>query len=253
MNSFSLFAAAILATIITPLAAPTPAFAAAAAATTSEDAIYLRDNLKNAHPGDFIVIAQDNNYTLLHIRKNDNDKMVVEEIAITAARYQQQKLWWKEWVEKGAPGNTSWVVYTINLTNGHINDYYSVTRKAWCEVPQADIFLSKLLMLRLRRLAADERKRVGPPPAIGSPYDWRPFWQPKMVFEGREVANVRFDAWRAIWPRDNSPLSGKQIDVFIPEDNQKYPTYFPYWLQVTGIVGKAKIRIIDAGTGLTSH
>ena len=38
----------------------------------------------------------------------------------------------------------------------------------------------------------------------------------------------------------------------ICQKNQNYPSYFPYWLQVNGVAGKAKIRIIDSGSNLKS-
>ena len=47
-------------------------------------------------------------------------------------------------------------------------------------------------------------------------------------------------------------LSNKTIEIYLPRNSQIYPTYFPYWLQVNGVAGKAKIRIIDSGSRLKS-
>lgn len=223
-----------------------PFFAAA------QETIVLRDNLKKAVVGDFIVVAQDKSYALLHINSRLQNKIVVEEIAITAERFAKLKMGWKRWVESGAPGSSNWVMYIIDLNSGNISDYYSVMRKNWCAVSQSDIFLSKLLTLRFLPVDTAERKRVGPPPPSDTPFDRRPLWQPKMIFEGEEIAGVKFDLWRTVWPKDNSQLSGKQIEVFIPQENGRFPSYFPYWLQISGFIGKAKLRIIDGGRNLSS-
>jgi hypothetical protein len=46
--------------------------------------------------------------------------------------------------------------------------------------------------------------------------------------------------------------SGKSIEVYVPHENNKYPSYFPYWLQISGLISNAKVRIIDSGTGMIS-
>ncbi len=90
----------------------------------------------------------------------------------------------------------------------------------------------------------------GPKPFSGP--DMRPVWQPRLIIEGKPDDGVAFDAWRADWPRDGSDLSNKTIEIYLPKDNQSYPSYFPYWLQINGTAGKAKIRIIDSGSNLQS-
>lgn len=183
------------------------------------------------------------------IRNKNNQVLTIEEIAVPENK-SPSKMSWKEWVNQNAPGNTSWVAYDINLNNGQMIRYYSFTKKNWFEIPDGDNFLSKLLNLRLTKIPDSARKKVGPPPISGP--DWRPLWQPRMIVNGEPIKNVPFDAWRTRWPQDGSDLSNKTIEVFLPRDSQLYPSYFPYWLQINGAVGKAKIRIIDSGTQLQS-
>lgn len=211
--------------------------------------IFLRDNLQRAQPGDFIVISANKTQTLMLIRNKNNQVLTIEEIAVPENK-SPSKMSWKEWVNQNAPGNTSWVAYDINLNNGQMIRYYSFTKKNWFEIPDGDNFLSKLLNLRLTKIPDSARKKVGPPPISGP--DWRPLWQPRMIVNGEPIKNVPFDAWRTRWPQDGSDLSNKTIEVFLPRDSQLYPSYFPYWLQINGAVGKAKIRIIDSGTQLQS-
>jgi hypothetical protein len=213
------------------------------------DELFLRNNLQRAQPGDYIVISANKTQTLMHIHARDNQILTIEEIAIPA-RKRSPKIGWKDWVIQGAPGNTSWVMYDIDLPTGQMVRYYSFTKKNWFEIPDADNFLSKLLNLKFNKIPENARKRVGPRPRSGK--DMRGFWQPQMIVEGQAVKGVIFDAWRTHWPRDGSDLSGKTIEIFLPRDRQRYLAYFPYWLQINGVIGKAKIRIIDSGSQLQS-
>jgi hypothetical protein len=214
--------------------------------------ILLRDNLAKAVPGDFIVTAQNKSYTMLLVREKVNNYLMIEEINVPVSRIQRGSYFsWRRWIEEGASGHTGWVMYPINLNTGEMQEAFSFTKKEWYTIPKAQNFLSTLLNLRLKHISKEERKKVGPPPNSGSP-DWRPLWQPRMVVNGQTIPGVTFDAWRTRWPKDGSELSGRLIEVYVPQEDNKYPAYFPYWLQIHGMVGKAKIRIIDSGTKLFS-
>lgn len=215
----------------------------------SAEELILRNNLKQARIGDYIVTSTNKTQTLLHIYSKQGQVLTIEEIAVPENRH-YANINWKEWVNQGAPGNTSWVRYGIDLQNGQMLNYYSFTKKNWFEIPEADNFLSKLLNLKFTKIPENSRKRIGPKRRSGP--ELRPFWQPRMVVEGKTIQGVSFDAWRTKWPQDGSELSGKMIEAYLPSDNQRYPAYFPYWLQICGIIGKAKIRIIDSGSELQS-
>lgn len=215
-----------------------------------EGAISLRNNLQRAQKGDFIVTSQQKNYTLLHIYEKMQDSLTIEEITIPIASIPQQ-FSWRDWVSQGAPKHTSWLLYAISLTNGEIRECFSVSHRSWLNLSRNESFLPTLLNLQLTRIPEDQLKRVGPPPAADA-VDRRPYWQPQMVVNGRTISGVKFDAWHTQWPSDDSELSRKFIDIYLPADSDKYPAYFPYWLQVHGAIGKASMRIIDSGTNLVS-
>lgn len=217
----------------------------------SANEMYLRDNLRRAKPGDYIVTAQNKTYTLLHIHSKVGDTLTIEEITVPANRIPQYDFYWKTWVSQNAPCNTSWVMYAINLQTGEMLEFYSFTKNGWYDLSQADNILSTLLNLKLSYIPPEQRKKVGPPPVDGS-RDWRSTWQPRMVVDGEPINGVAFDGWRTHWPKDGSELSGKAIEVYVPHENDKYPSYFPYWLQISGVIGKAKVRIIDSGTEMES-
>lgn len=214
-----------------------------------EETLLLRNNLLKAEPGDYLVISSNKTETLMHVYEKNNNLITIEEIAVPQT-LKKGSLNWKDWVAQNAPGHTSWVMYEIDSENGDMLRYYSFSKQNWYEIPEADNFLTKLLNLTFSKTPEKSRKRIGPKPISGP--DWRPFWQPRLVVNGKLLSNVKFDAWRTKWPKDSSELSGKTIDIFLPQEHQGYPAYFPYWLQISGTIGKAKIRIIDSGKNLKS-
>lgn len=205
--------------------------------------IYLRDNLKQAEPGDFIVTAQGKMFTLLHIHEKNGDDLIIEEVSVPENRMPSRQYTWRSWVEQSAPYHTSWVMYRVNLATGRMTQHYNFAKNEWRDMSNCENFLSTLLNLRMSKIPTNQRRRVG---------NSRRNWSPKMVVDGRTIPGVPFDAWRTHWPDDGSDLAGKTIEVFVPEENTKYPSYFPYWLQIKGFIGKAKVRIIDSGTNLKS-
>lgn len=211
--------------------------------------LVLRNNLKHAQPGDYLVTSSGKTLTLMHMFEKKNQILTIEEITIPESK-RSSTLNWKDWVAKNAPGNTSWVMYDIDLNTGKMIRYYSFSKRNWYEIPDVDNFISKLLNLKMTKIPENARKRIGRKPTSGP--EWRPFWQPRMVIEGKPIQGVVFDAWKTSWPRDGSELSNKTIEIYLPNNTQNYPSYFPYWLQINGAVGKAKIRIIDSGSNLKS-
>ncbi len=210
--------------------------------------ISLRQNLKNAHPGDYLVMARNKIFSVLIIRSIDANEISIEEITVPNS-FVKEPFSWRKWVQEGASGNTCRMIYPIQLSTGMIASAYSINKGEWVTIPKEQNFLSTLLSLQFTSIPDQERKRVGPPPVSDTP-DKRPIWQPKLTIDGKTVPGVTFDAWKARWPKDGGELSGKIIEVFLPRDSDKYPAYFPYWLQVSGLVGKASLRIVDAGSGL---
>ncbi len=218
---------------------------------SAEDSLMLRNKLQLAQPSDYLVVSSNKTYTLMHIYGKKDHILTIEEIAIPESkRYQTQRLNWIDWIQQNAPGHTSWTMYEIDLRTGQMLRYYSFSKNGWFEIPDADNFISKLLNLRLTKVPDQTRKKIGPRPLIGP--DLRSLWQPRLVINGQVIKDALFDAWRTNWPKDGSELSGKTIDLYLPQDSQRYPSYFPHWLQITGAMGKAKVRIIDSGSQLKS-
>lgn len=211
----------------------------------AEETLLLRNNLQRAQPGDYIVTAQNKNYTILLVRSKDTDNISIDEITVPSQRV-QQPISWKNWIEKSAPGNTCWIMYTIHLPTGAIQKTFSFTKNEWVTIPQSQNFLSTLLNLQFEKVPDSERKKMGS--AMSVKTDQRALWQPPLIVQGKKISGVTFEEWRTHWPKDGTELSERTIEVYLPKDSDKYPSYFPYWLQISGMVGKAKVRIIDSGS-----
>jgi hypothetical protein len=212
----------------------------------------LRHNFVKAKPGDYIVTNQGKMFTVLHIRASIENGFLLEEITAPLNRIPKKRYTWKQWIENNAPGHTSWVAYWLNTGNGDIERAFSFTKNCWFKIRDSENFITTLLNLRFHQIPVSKRKRIGPKSGSPSGQEWRQVWQPRMIVDGQIIEDVSFDAWKAKWPSDGSELSGKLIEVYTPEDSDLYPSYFPYWLQVSGMIGKARVRIMDSGKGLKS-
>lgn len=209
----------------------------------SADEYLLKNNLKAASAGDYVVTMQGKSLTLLHIFGRSESQLIIEEVTIPKIRAKQYVLSWRNWFEQGAPGHSSWVIYQINTDSGEIQSCYSFTRGGWYSIPESENFLGKLLNLQLYQMPQENRRKI----ASGNRN-----WQPQMVVEGELIQGVPFEVYTTFWPKDGSQLSGKKIEIFLPAVEGPYPSYFPYWLQISGLIGKAKIRVIDSGSHLKS-
>lgn len=214
-------------------------------------AITLKNKLSEATPHSYLVTEQSRNFTFLRIFEKKGNLLILEEVTIPEENFSSRKIGWKEWFERGAPGHTSWMLSKVNLQTGNIEEVYSCDHEAWVDVSEYSSFMATLLNLHFYPVAENERRRIGLPPGYGKP-DLRPFWQPRLVVDGKSLSAVFFQSWKARWPTDGSELAKKTIEVYLPEiSDAHFPTYFPYWLEVEGKIGSAKIRVVDSG--MESH
>jgi len=205
----------------------------------------LLDLLCEATAGDYWVATEGQNQTLLLIREQSGDFLVLDEIT----RPNQGKIEsWKVWTEEGARGSTSWISHKVDLTTGRICASYSHTKGAIVESGPLNLFLSTLFRLQFQPMSDLYRRRVGPITAA-DPMS-RPLWQPRLTLEGKVIKGAHFDAWSAQWPCDGSDLSGKSVTIYLLKENGNYPKTLPYWVEINDGLYTAKLRIIDSGRDL---
>ncbi len=216
--------------------------------------IHLSQKLSKAKEGSYLVLEQNKTLTFFFVREVCDDTALVEEVSISASQLCKQPVNFKEWFEKGAPGNTSWLISQLNLQNGVFEKTFSFHHEGFVDLKESNSFFTTLLNLRFSEVPPAERRRIGHPGT--SRTDQRPVWNPRLIVEGKILENVTFSAFRARWPADGSELSRRYIEIYLPNssacvDKEAYPLYFPYWLEIEGRIGGARIRVIDSG--LNAH
>lgn len=217
--------------------------------------LFLKDKLAEAEQGSFLVLEQNKTYTLLFVRSNTNDRLTIEEISIPAARYSQNPTPWRFWLANGAPGHTSWASSRINLLTGEFEETFSFTHQGWVDLSESNCFLTTLLNLPFEQLDDSQRRKIGT--VSGHNRNERRLWNPRLVVDGHTIPNIAFTVWKARWPNDSTEVSKKIIEIYLPEkiiepNLPLYPTYFPFWLEVEGKIGSAKIRVVDSGMNAVS-
>lgn len=220
--------------------------------------ICLKEKLSEATPGSYVVIEQNKTFTFLHIYARESQTLLLEEVSIPAARFASfvksgRTTGWKQWFESGALGNTCWIMSQINLETGNIEETFSFTHQGWVDRSDSNPFMTILLNLTFHEIPVSQRRRIGTPPGFHKA-DQRPVWNPRLIVSGQAITNAPFIAYKTRWPSDGSELARKTIEIYLPnaEANQWYPVYFPYWLEVEGKIGNAKIRVIDSGLNAIS-
>lgn len=209
--------------------------------------LYLKDNLKLAQSGDYVVSKQEKNLTLFHVIENTPQKLLIEEITIPEKSIKANHDW-KKWVQGGVIGQTCYVRYQLDPKTGNITDYYFLTNEGWKQASTENHLFSQLLNLPFTPQSEHLRKKRGSISARNP----NPYWQPKLVFEGKIIEGENLSPWQTQWPQDGSELAGKTLLIYITDKNSRYPSYFPYWIEAKGKVTRASMHLIDSGKELSS-
>jgi hypothetical protein len=209
----------------------------------------LQQRFAHAQAGDFIVTAQEGNYSLLFIRSITTEILLLEEISIPSPQVDLKRIDWKKWALEKAPGHTSWTLYEIDRAEGKLIECFSYSKNGWLYLDASEQFLTRLLTLPLNPVSAAERKKIGPQPAQGE-NDLRALWNPPLIVEGKKISRPAFDVLKTRWPDDGSRLALCAIELYFAKDQPAFP--FPYWLEVHSPHYAYKMRSIDSGHNLIS-
>ncbi|MBI3237209.1 MAG: hypothetical protein HYZ48_05900 [Chlamydiales bacterium] len=208
----------------------------------------FKERFQNAQKGDYIVTHQDHTYSVLFIRTIDACDLVLEEVAIAENLIDPQKINWRQWVEKKAPGHTSWTLYRIDLAEVKLLKAFSFSKGGWLYLDEGQQFLSKMLSLPFKKADPRNRRKIGT--LSSSEGDHRSFWNPPLFIEGKKQSKPQFDVWEAKWPKDGSAAAGCTIQVYLDQSDSSFP--FPHWIEIQSPHYCLKIRSIDSGHGMRS-
>ena len=212
-------------------------------------AITLEQKFAHAKDGDYIVTAQESNYSLLFIRSITSDILLLEEISIPEQQIDLKKIDWQNWLVKRAPGHTSWTLYEIDRKQGKLLECFSYSKNGWLYLDESEQFLTRLLSLQLNVVLENERKRIGPAPT-NDEVDRRGVWNPSLIVNGQKISKPQFEVFKARWPEDSTRLSHCFLELYFRKDDPSFP--FPYWIEVQSPHYSFKVRTIDSGHGLVS-
>jgi len=206
----------------------------------------LKERILKSSPGDYTLFLQGKTVSLLLIREQTDNLLLIEEIS--APEYQLKNKNLSEWVQKGAPGHTSWILYEIDLQKNELLESFSHSRNAWLLMNEEEHFLARLLSLKLTPVSYEDRKKIGPPPRDGE-RDHRSVWSPPLIIEGKRNPKPKALVYSTIWPKDHSPLANKKIDLYFSPD-EKYP--LPFWIQLSSGMGSTFAKALNMGKNLSS-
>ncbi len=209
---------------------------------------YFLRQLEKAKPGDYIVTHESGSYGVLCVLSKEKEILTLEEIDVPDFAIKESTINWKTWVKNKAPSHSSWMYIRLNLQKGELLHIYSVTKKSFLRLSEEETPFFRILSLPMNTLHANERRKIGPPPMPGEE-DHRPIWNPPLYFEG-EKRKAKTSVKRALWPKDNSLLSGCKIDLFFEDLLPDFP--FPIWIEIYSGHFKGRIRVIEAGRNMQS-
>ncbi|MBM3193673.1 MAG: hypothetical protein FJZ59_05525 [Chlamydiae bacterium] len=212
----------------------------------SLSALSLGDKLLKGAVGDYVVTEQNRLCSLIRIHTLDGSKITIEEISFPYSSLPSDI---PNWIKDKALGHTSWSLLQIDIKTNTLEKCFSFTKNAYLSFSENDSFFLKILHLPLDLIQDDERKRIGSPLKEG--LDTRKIWNPELFFEGKKEASPEFTAYKLLYPKDGSPLSGKRIELFFNKSNELFP--FPYWGQITDdSQASLKFRVVASGRNLFS-
>jgi len=206
----------------------------------------LKERLKRAQSGDFLVAETNQMISVLVIRAVTPHSIVLEEITAPVAALDPKPSSWGEWIKKRAPGHTSWSMVEIDLQSHQLLECYSFSRNAWLQLSTQDSLIPTLLGLPLMPVAERNLRRIGPQPMDGEP-DVRKVWKPSLVVNGQKIQDAEFAVFETLWPRDGSQMAGNKVSLYFDKSNR---TPFPAWIQIETTHATGSLRILDAGSGL---
>ncbi|MEI6242695.1 MAG: hypothetical protein WCP39_04740 [Chlamydiota bacterium] len=203
----------------------------------------LQDFLQTGEKGDFFVTENQKMISLILIREKINDELIFEEISLPEEK--KPTISWQDWIEKNAPGNISWQIFSLNLSTHKIDKCYSFTEETFLQLQEDTLLLPKLSILSLNLVPKEQRKKIGPPPPPGE-IDRRGIFFPSCIIEGKPYKGT-FEVYRGIWPKDGSPFADKIFDFYFAKNQA-----FPFWIHIDAGHITIMFRVIDTGKRMIS-
>lgn len=213
--------------------------------------VQIKNKLTSAKVGSYAVIKHHRHCTLIHLQSRESTHLLFEEITIPIHQLpnweQTQQGHWKEWVCQGAPGHTSWILYTFDLEKNAITRCFSITENTYLETKHLNSLLATLFTLDLTPLSQKKQLQKRATQLAGQVEKTAP-WSPPKYHEGKRCKNPKYEVFQTKWPTDGSPLGGNLLTIYFDRENPSFP--FPYWMQLRKGGIKWKMHVVDSGKHL---
>ncbi|MEG0037284.1 MAG: hypothetical protein RSB82_04205 [Victivallaceae bacterium] len=190
----------------------------------------LADILLRSSAGDYAVLSYNGNQVIFVVKETDNQSAIVEEIRYTSPFRPPQN--WKNIVnsKKGHPK------IRIFRVSKDLVECFSLSEKL-CDLKKINSspLFATLLTLDFDKIPEDKLRRING--GSGS------IWHPKIISE-ENLEPGDIEALEAYWPRDNSFLSEKRIEIRLTATDI---SPFPVWIEIGE---QLKIRSLGIGKKL---
>lgn len=208
-------------------------------------AFSIKDRLIHAGEGDYFVLKSGKMTSIIRVVSLEERILTLEEISAPANHL--QKISWQDWIDRKAPGHTSWVLYEIDLNTDELIEAFSLSKGCFLQLNDTH-FLLTLLKSPLQSVPKEDRKKIGPPPQQGE-IDIRADWQPPKIVNGKKASSPKFSVYQMKWPADHTELSGKVIQLYFEKSRE---FFFPFWVEVLSDHLTLPLKVIDCGHDLCS-
>ena len=207
----------------------------------------LSDKIATAQEGDYIVTLMNKTYALITIYEKSDSSIIFQEISVPTS-FMQKAPEWNQFMRDNGPKATSWILYEIDTETGKMLECFDVLSGNFIDLSSFDSILSKLMQLPLARVKESDRRRIGASSSFDG-FDTRKVWNPQQIFEKQKEKKPQFNVYRATWPKDDSILADKTVELYFDAKRAKFP--FPFWMQVKDDSDASfKLPTVDAGHNL---
>ncbi len=209
----------------------------------------IQEKLTSAQPGTYVAYSNSGVVSVIFLKERSSSCIFLEEITVPLKKAPKPGAL-KAWVNKKAPGHTSWISIMINKTTGAVEEMYSFSQEKWYPPAHADALFGTLLSLSFSDVPEEKQRKIGVAAQPGE-VDRRKTWKPTKIVEGKKAACALYSVHSALWPQDGTDLAKHTIEVYLSKDDPAFP--FPYWIEAKDTPVSYRIRAIDSGYAMKSR
>lgn len=196
----------------------------------------VQDKILTSCSGDYAILSRGSQKFFFLVRHNSPEATWIEISEFSCLTQQDKKLIeqssWKETFHQLRSPKS---VYLLQIARNNFS-IFVLKKNEWTHSQEKDSLPFFIKMLRLP---------LSPAPAHLIKYNGKTHtpWSPRTSFGGENIT-LPSSAWVAVWPKDSSSLSGKNILMYFSDDTR---LTFPLWTSIDTPTGPVIIKTIELG------